>query len=257
MPALGQRFLDVLRKHLELGTSLTHIRMTEEQKHRTRICLELYNLLKQNPYLNKDEFLKNKYNRTYWEIRHDKECLDFIISVLDAGGKNISRFQVKRTYELAMKMAHDKGNEKEMISAAKHLSDLEKLTEPEQGEDLENSITKLPILFTQDARKILPGKSYSNSAQMDRLRKKWGVQKDPHQAMVEQKVEELQAKMGEEEGRNDVARDPLLLVTHPETATFDLSSLDASQLQALQAALNARMAVQQEEEEEIDDEDEE
>lgn len=189
----------MLRKHLEVGTGIQYLRMTDEQKKRVRICMELYNLLKQNPYLNKDEWLKNKYNRTYWEIRHDKECLNFIFSVLDAGEKNISRFMVKSTYEMAIKMARDKGNEKEMIAAAKQLSDLEKLTEPEQGEDLENSITKLPIVLTQDARKILPGKTYSNSRQMERLRKKWGVQMDPHQQMVEQKAEELQAKMGEEE----------------------------------------------------------
>ena len=218
--------------------------MSDEQKKRVIVCMDLYRSLKQDPYMDKDEWLKNKYGRTYWEIRHDKECLDYILSVLDAGGKNISRFLVKTTYEKAIKMAHDKGNEKEMISAAKQLSDLEKLTEPEQGEDLENSITKLPIVLTQDARKILPGKSYSNSAQMERLRKKWGVQKDSHQEMVDRKAEELQAKISEE------VLDPLILVTHPETARgFDLSSLDASQLQALQEALNARvMAVQQEEE---------
>lgn len=238
MPPLGNRFYDVLRKHLEIGTSIRHLNMTEQQKQRVRVCMDLYNLLKQNPYLNKEEYLKNKYNRTYWEIYHDKQCLDFIISVLDAGGKNISRYKVKRSYEIAMKMAHDQGDVKGMVSAASKLSDLEKLTEPEQGEDLENSITKLPIVLTPDARKILPGKTYSNSAQMDRLRKKWGVQKDPHQAMVEQKAEELQQKISED-GRSMDTSDG-----------FDLSSLDASQLQALQAALNARvMAVRQEEEE--------
>lgn len=252
MGTLSTKFLDTLRKHLELGTSLRHVNMSEEQKQRVKICMEVYNLLKQNPYLNKDEYLKNKYGRTYWEIRNDKECLDFIISVLDAGGRNISKFVVRSTYERAIKMAHDQGDVKNMIAGAKHLSDLEKLTEPEQGEDLENSITKLPILLTQDARKILPGKSYSNSAQMERLRKKWGVQKDSYQEMVDRKVEELQAKISEEELE---AKDPLILVAHPETARgFDLSSLDASQLQALQEALNARVvAVQQEEEESSSD----
>ena len=239
---------------MEIGTSIRHLAMSDEQKKRVIVCMDLYRSLKQDPYMDKDEWLKNKYGRSYWEIRHDKECLDYILSVLDAGGKNISRFLVKTTYEKAIKMAHDKGNEKEMISAAKQLSDLEKLTEPEQGEDLENSITKLPIVLTQDARKILPGKSYSNSAQMERLRKKWGVQKDSHQEMVDRKAEELQAKISEE-GRSMDASDG-----------FDLSSLDASQLQALQAALNARvMAVQQEEEksrsddrsDDLDDEDEE
>lgn len=254
MGTLSTKFLDTLRKHLELGTSLRHVNMSEEQKQRVKICMEVYNLLKQNPYLNKDEYLKNKYGRTYWEIRNDKECLDFIISVLDAGGRNISKFVVRSTYERAIKMAHDQGDVKNMIAGAKHLSDLEKLTEPEKGEDLENSITKLPIVLTQDARKILPGKTYSNSAQMDRLRKKWGVQKDPHQAMVEQKAEELQAKISED-GRSMETSDG-----------FDLSTLNDEQLMALQAALNARVvAVQQEEEESrsdgssdyFDDEDEE
>lgn len=267
MGTLSSKFLDTLRKHLEIGTSLRHINMSDEQKKRVTICMELYNLLKQNPYLNKEEWLKNKYGRTYWEIRNDKECLDYIISVLDAGGRNISRFLVKTTYEKAIKMAHDKGNEKEMISAAKQLSDLEKLTEPEQGEDLENSITKLPIVLTQDARKILPGKSYSNSAQMERLRKKWGVQKDSHQEMVDRKAEELQAKISEEGNLSDeeLARMPGLLTVGK--GGFDLSSLDASQLEALRCALDKIipkegsisqvMAVQQEKEEpEDEDEDE-
>ena len=254
MGTLSPKFLDTLRKHLEIGTSLRHINMSDEQKKRVTICMELYNLLKQNPYMNKEEWLKNKYGRTYWEIRNDKECLDYIISVLDAGGKNISRFMVKTTYEKAIQMAHEQGDVKNMIAGASKLSDLEKLTEPEQGEDLENSITKLPIVLTQDARKILPGKSYSNSAQMERLRKKWGVQKDSHQEMVDRKAEELQAKISED-GRSTDASDG-----------FDLSSLDASQLQELQAALNARvMAVQREEEksrsddrsDDFDDEDEE
>lgn len=244
MGTLSPKFLDVLRKHLELGTSLRHINMSEDQKQRTRICMELYNLMKQNPYLDYATYLKNKYNRTYWEIRHDKECLDFICSILDAGGKNISRHRVKATYEKAIQMAHDQGNVKEMISGAKHLSDLEKLTEPEQGEDLESSITKLPIAFTGDARKILPGKTYSSERQMEKIRAKWGVKKDVHQDMVDMKAKQL---LSADDGEDMVARDPLVLVAHPETARgFDLSSLNALQLQQLQEALAARMAAQTE-----------
>ena len=244
MATLSPKYLDTLRKHLETGTDLRYCAMSDDQKERTRICMELYNLMKQNPYLDYATYLKNKYNRTYWEIRHDKECLDFICSVLDAGGKNISRHRVKATYEKAIQMAHDQGNVKEMISGAKHLSDLEKLTEPEQGEDLENSITKLPIVLTQDARKILPGKTFSNERAMDKLRAKWGVKKDVHQDMVDTKAREL---LSADDGEDMVARDPLVLVTHPDTANgFDLSSLSQSQLEQLQAALAARMSVQPE-----------
>lgn len=237
MGTLSPKFLDVLRKHLEIGTSLRHINMSEDQKQRVRICMELYNLMKQNPYLDYATYLKNKYNRTYWEIRHDKECLDFICSILDAGGKNITKVQVRRTYELAAKIAHDQGDAKNMISAAKHLSDLEKLTEPDQGEDLENSITKLPIVLTQDARKILPGKTFSNERAMDKLRAKWGVKKDVHQDMVDTKARELLSADDEisEDARSVSASDG-----------FDLSSLSQSQLQQLQEALAARMSAQPE-----------
>ena len=233
MGSLSPKFLDVLRKHLELGTTLRHCAMSDDQKLRVKICMELYNLMKQNPYLDYATYLKNKYNRTYWEIRHDKECLDYICSILDAGGKNITKVQVRRTYELAAKIAHDQGDAKNMISAAKHLSDLEKLTEPEQGEDLENSITKLPIAFTSDARKILPNKTHSNERAMDKLRAKWGVKKDVHQDMVDTRAKELLSADEEisEDHRSVSASDG-----------FDLSSLSASQLQHLQEALAARMS---------------
>lgn len=237
MGTLSPKFLDTLRKHLEIGTSLRHINMSDDQKQRVRICMELYNLRKQNPYLDIATYLKNKYNRTYWEIRSDRECLDFICSVLDAGGKNIARAQVRRTYEMAAKIAHDQGDAKNMISAAKHLSDLEKLTEPDQGEDLENSIVKLPPLFTPDARKILPGRSYSNERAMEKLRAKWGVKKDVHQDMVDTRAKELLSADEEvsEDARSIFASDG-----------FDLSSLNALQLQQLQEALAARMSAQPE-----------
>lgn len=250
MGTLSPKFLDVLRKHLEIGTSIQNLNMSEDQKQRVRICMELYSVMKQNPYLDYATYLKNKYNRTYWEIRNDKECLDFICSILDAGGKNISRHRVKTSYELAMKIAHDKGNEKELIAAAKHLSDLEKLTEPDQGEDLENSITKLPIAFTNDARKILPNKSFSNERQMDRIRAKWGVKKDVHQDMVDMKAKEL---LSADDGED---------ASLSASAGFDLSSLSQSQLQQLQEALNARVmesrqpeVVDDEEEDDYEDED--
>lgn len=237
MGTLSPKFLDTLRKHLEIGTSLRHINMSDDQKQRVRICMELYNLRKQNPYLDIATYLKNKYNRTYWEIRSDRECLDFICSVLDAGGKNIARAQVRRTYEMAAKIAHDQGDAKNMISAAKHLSDLEKLTEPDQGEDLENSIVKLPPLFTPDARKILPGRTYSNERAMDKLRAKWGVKKDVHQDMVDTKAREL---LSADEEVSEGARSVFA------SDGFDLSSLNASQLQQLKEALAARMSAQPE-----------
>ena len=241
MATLSPKFLDTLRKHLELGTSVRHLAMSEDQKKRVRICLEVYNLRKQNPYLDISAYLTNKYGRTYWEIRADRECLDFICSVLDAGGKNIARTQVLHTYEKAAKIAWEQGDHKGMISAGKHISDLMGLTEPEQGEDLENSIAKLAPVYTPDARKVLPGKTYSDSRALDRIRAKWGVKKDGHQEMVDVKTQELLEKVSTDSSGAD-------------GAGFDLSSLDENQLAALQRAVSSRL--QESRAAEIDDEDE-
>ena len=258
MATLSPKFLDVLRKHLEMGTALQYMNMSDDQKQRVRICMELYNMRKQNPYLDIATYLKNKYGRTYWEIRSDRECLDFICSILDAGGKNIARAQVRRTYEMAAKIAHDQGDAKNMISAAKHLSDLEKLTEPDQGEDLENSIVKLPPLFTPDARKILPGRTYSNERAMDKLRAKWGVKKDVHQDMVDMKAREL---LSADDGEEELLQEQVRLI-RPEDPSqcFDLSSLNDLQLHQLQEALAVRMSAQpmgepDEEDDDFDDDD--
>ena len=230
--------------------------MSDEQKKRVTICMELYHLRKQNPLLDINTYLRNKYNRTYCEIRSDRDCLDFICSVLDAGGRNIARAQVAGIYEKAARVAYDQGDAKNLISAGKHLADLHKLNEPEQGEDLENSITKLPIVLTQDARKILPNKTYSNERAMDKLRAKWGVKKDVHQDMVDAKARELLAADEGEEDERISTNGNFFGHIYPnrQGQDFDLSSLNASQLAQLQAALNARMAVQQPTE--IDDEDE-
>ena len=58
---------------------------------------------------------------------------------------------------------------------------------------MEEDITKLPIAFTSDARKLFPNKGHSTDEQMEKIRKKWGVKKDRIQEMVERKIGEFVA----------------------------------------------------------------
>lgn len=188
---VSNKFYDLLRIHLETGMNCNGMNFTEEQKKRISVCTDTYKQFQVNPYLNIPEYLKNRHHRTFSEIYNDRKVIDFIVSVWDVRDKNSSRSRVIRNAELAMKMGYDQGNADVMLKAGKQLMEIEELNKPDAGRDLEEDITKLPIAFTNDPRKLFPTKGYSTNEKMEKLRKKWGVKKDRMQEMVERKIVEF------------------------------------------------------------------
>ena len=190
---ISNKFYDLLRLHLETGTDYRYMRFTDEQKKRVAICIDTYKQFEINPYLNIREYLKNRHHRTMSEIYNDTKVIDFITSICQTGGKNISRMRARKNAELAMKMGYEQGNGDLMVKAGKQLIEVDELNKPETGGDMEEDITKLPIAFTSDARKLFPNKGHSTDEQMEKIRKKWGVKKDRIQEMVERKIGEFVA----------------------------------------------------------------
>lgn len=190
---ISNKFYDLLRLHLETGTDYRYMRFTDEQKKRVAICIDTYKQLEINPYLNIREYLKNRHQRTMSEVYNDTKVIDFITSICQNGGKSISRMRVRKNAEIAMKMGYDQGNADVMLKAGKQLIDIDELNKPDTGGDMEEDITKLPIVFTSDARKLFPNKGHSTDEQMEKIRKKWGVKKDRIQEMVERKIGEFVA----------------------------------------------------------------
>lgn len=188
---ISSKFYELLRIHLETGQDYRYMAFSKSQKKRTQLCKEVYEVLKVNPYLDISQYLKNKYQRTPSEIYHDMQVINFITSLLSAGTKEVSRFRVRRNAERAMKMAHDQGDVKTMLAAADRLERIERLNEAEQGEDWEQSIVKMPIVFTSDPRKLYPDKEYRNAKELDQIRDKYGVKRDSIMDRVEQKKEQL------------------------------------------------------------------
>lgn len=196
---VSQKFYNLLRIHLETGQDYRFMAFTKDQKRRLLICKEVYEMLKVNPYLDTNKYLKNKFQRTPSEIYNDMQVVNFITSLCSAGTKEVSRFRVRRNAELAMKMAYDQGDVKNMLAAGDRLERIERLNEAEQGEDWENSIVKMPIVFTVDPRKLYPDKEFRNSKELDRIRAKYNVKKDPIMEMMERKKEQLLQSSDREE----------------------------------------------------------
>lgn len=188
---ISNKFYDRLRLHLETGTDYRYMRFTDDQKKRIAICIDTYKQLEINPYLNIREYLKNRHHRTMSETYNDTKVIDFITSVCQTGGKSISRMRVRKNAELAMKMGYDQGNADVMLKAGKQLMEVDELNKPETGGDMEEDIAKLPPMFIPDPRLLYPNKTFTDTEAMKKIRKKWGVEPDRIQNMIEQKVGEF------------------------------------------------------------------
>lgn len=181
------RFFELMQKHLDSGIPLKDMQFTDNQLRRAEVCLDVYNRLQQNDMMDVTAYLKNKYGRTFTEIRQDKRVIEFLLSELNAGGKELSRYRIKKTAENVIRQGRAAGDWKAQIEGAKMLHKAEDFDKPEQGEDIAGSIHELPPVFTTDPTKINQNKQRYSESDIERLRRKYHVEKDKTMEMVEAK----------------------------------------------------------------------
>ena len=201
---IAQPFLDKLRKHFETGVPWQDMSFTDDQKRRIEVCLDLYKRLSDDPYIDKHQYLRNRWNRTFSEIKNDIRVIDFIASFYEAGQRNITRMQVRHASRLLMKTGADNGDMKALKDGADLAFRLERLDQPDTPEDIDASMARMPIVVTTDVGKKYAGKRGHTREEMQKLRRKYGVKQDYWQEMVETKTGEYvpagQEESEEEEG---------------------------------------------------------
>lgn len=186
---LSPKFYDLLQKHLETGVPVADMAFSEDQKERAMICLDVHRHLEENDMMDVDKYLRNKYHRTTTQIRQDKKVINYLLAELNSESKELSRYRIRRVAEKTIRMGEASGDWKPMIEGAKMLHKIEGLDKPETAEDIEQSTLKLPdVIFTGDFTKINPDAQHYSEADIERLRKKYHVQKDKTQEMVEAKL---------------------------------------------------------------------
>lgn len=187
---LSAKFYDLLQKHLETGVPVSDMAFSEEQKQRAMICLDVHRRLEENDMMDVDKYLRNKYQRTTTQIRQDKKVINYLLAELNGESKELSRYRIRRVAEKTIRMGEASGDWKPMIEGAKMLHKIEGLDKPETAEDIEQGTLKMPdvIVYTGDFTKVNPDAQHYSEADIERLRKKYHVQKDKTQEMVEAKL---------------------------------------------------------------------
>ena len=196
---LSNTMLDKLRKHFETGVPIERMTFTPDQKKRIQMCIEGYNRLATDPFMDIRTYMKNRFNRTYSELKNDIKLIDYIASFFEGGQKNISKLQVRNASRKLMKNGSETGNMKALHDGASLLIKLDRLDQPDAPEEMSEDMAKMPIMVTTDVSRKFSNKRGRSEEEMKRIRKKWGVSIDKWQGMMEDGAEIQDAEIVEDE----------------------------------------------------------
>ena len=146
-----------------------------------------YRELKENEMMDLDRYLRMEWGRTFTEIRQDKRVIDFLMKELNSDSRELSRYRIKKQAERVMRMATDAGNMKMMLEGSKMLFKAEGFDRPDEEFDATQGVNELPPIFTTDPSKINSNLRKYKEEDIERIRRKYGVEKDKTMEMVEAK----------------------------------------------------------------------
>lgn len=182
---VAQKFYDLLRKHFETGVPWQNMNFTDDQKRRIEVCLDAYKRFEADPFMDLSLYIKNKWGRTYSELKNDLKVVEYISSFYAQGQRNISTMKVRHAANIMMRNGADTGNMKAVNDGATLLFKLDRLDQPETPEELGDELIRMPIVVTSDVKKKFPNKTSHDTEEMKKIRKRWGVKIDEWQNMVE------------------------------------------------------------------------
>lgn len=182
---VAQKFYDLLRKHFETGVPWQNMNFTDDQKRRIEVCLDAYKRFEADPFMDLSLYIKNKWGRTYSELKNDLKVVEYISSFYAQGQRNISTMKVRHAANIMMRNGADTGNMKAVNDGATLLFKLDRLDQPETPEELGDELIRMPLVVTSDVKKKFPSKTSHETEEMKKIRKTWGVKIDQWQDMIE------------------------------------------------------------------------
>lgn len=187
---LSTKFYEVLQTHLDTGVPVEELHLSPAQMERMRVCMDVYKYLEErDPFADVATILRNRYGRSSAQIGEDKKVIHYIIAQLNSNTKEMSRYRALKGIEKSMRMGDQAGDAKILLEASKSLIKLEGLDKPESAlDDLHQSVHALPPVFTTDVTKINSDLTNFTDEQREKLLRKYHVEKDKTQEMVEAKM---------------------------------------------------------------------
>jgi hypothetical protein len=169
-----------------------------ENRERFKICMELLNLVEQDPTFEDRAWLRHVKHRSNAQVVRDIQMFEIIQDYMMPMRKARARYIVEKTAERSIKRAEAQGDIKNSLAAAKLIADVNRLGEPDIEQDDVQNTAKLPLILVgiqqiDDSRRM-----YDDSARKA-LFKKYKANEDQMAILVRQRAEEINQQYQEAE----------------------------------------------------------
>lgn len=178
------KFYEVLQKHIEQGVPIKHCNFSPAQKRRAIVCMDTYHKLEENEMMNAKRYLRERWGRSDTEIRQDMKVIDWLLAELEGETKALSRYRVLKQGERMISMGQSTGDWKPIEAGSKLIIKAAGLDRPDAAVDVESNTHILPPVIVD----VAPNGIKYSEEEIDKLRKKYNVEKDKTQEMVEAKI---------------------------------------------------------------------
>lgn len=188
--ALSQRFYELVRIHMEKGIPVERLQFTQSQMERIKQCDIAFRQKIDRPWMDLRAYFANALGHTQAEIVNDMRIVNYMLSFVNEGQREIDRFEVRETAKRAMRNSAQSGDDATGVKAAALLTKVERLDQPDAQVAEGDLLAGMPIIIHTNVERKYHNKKSRSEEEMDAIRKKWGVQKDEWMEATEIKESE-------------------------------------------------------------------
>ena len=175
---------------MERGVPLERFGFTPSQRERVLQCEIAFKQKLQRPWMDLREYFSNALGHTQSEIINDIRIVNYMLSFVNDGQRELDRFEVRETAKRVMRNSAQSGDDASGIKAAALLTKVERLDQPDAQIAEGDLLAGMPIIIHTDVERKYHNKKSRSAEEMDAIRKKWGVQKDEWMEATEVRDEE-------------------------------------------------------------------
>ena len=187
---LSPRFYDNVRTHMERGIPLERFNFTPSQRERVLQCKIAFEQKVSRPWMDLRQYFANALGHSQAEIINDLRIVNFMLGFVNDGQREVDRFEVRETAKRVMRNSAQNGDDASGVKAAALLTKVERLDQPDAQVAEGDLLAGMPIIIHTDVERKYHNKKSRTAEELDAIRKKWGVQKDPWMEAVEIRDEE-------------------------------------------------------------------
>jgi len=191
---LGDETRQCIEKHFEQGIPFEDLKgVRQATLERFQICMELLDLVEQDPTFQEREWLRRIKHRTRSQIVRDLQMFDMVMEYMMPRRRQRAAYIVERTAERIIKQGEQTGDWKPQHAGAKLIAEVNRLGEPEDEQDrVGDTYVFQPVLV--NINEIDSSRKAISEEERNRLIAKYRPALDKTAELLRSKVEAREAE---------------------------------------------------------------